>query len=295
MFTDNIAIHRIYFFAFITIIISCLAGCISFTPEPMDLDIQSPSESLDFCEDNPNKCLENPAPTFCEQYYGIPCCTPGLSNDDQCNKEAPDPQELVKMCSKDPNNPWCPTYEVCKSAETPDMPIYAVCKVTIRYPTPPTRCGTKYQGPKPKHSGLDIASNSKALPTNDIPINASWKGKVVQSLKDPETVKDSNKGLGNLVVVEYKYDDIPAAQRPTWLKSGESVYIRYSHLSDKDRISIGTDVEQGTMIGRVGSTGQSNGPHIHLETKSGPSNSYKTYDGIPTYHNPLDVFPGICA
>jgi len=272
-----------------------LASCVNFTPEPMTLDINKPDEQLDFCKDDPTKCLENTEPTFCEQYHGLSCCSSSQS-DARCDAQnmPPNLTEWAKTCSKDFTSPWCPTYEMCISAEVSST-IYAACKAIIPYPTSPTYCGTRYQGSDPaKHNGLDVASNSGSLPTNDMPIYASWRGKVVKSWNDPVTVKDPKKGAGNLVVVEYKYDDIPAAQRPEWLKPGNSIYVRYAHLSDKDRIPLG-EIEQGTIIGRVGSTGNSTGPHIHLETKSGTSDTYNTFDGIPMYHDPLDVFPGICV
>ncbi len=46
------------------------------------------------------------------------------------------------------------------------------------------------------------------------------------------------------------------------LKHGPNVSTSYNHLS-QITVDVGQDVTQGMMIGRVGSTGQSTGPHLH--------------------------------
>ena len=59
-----------------------------------------------------------------------------------------------------------------------------------------------------------------------------------------------NDGYGNLVTVEH----------------GDGVETRYAHLS---RISVGpgTRVSTGTVVGRVGATGDATGPHLHFEVR----------------------------
>jgi len=59
-----------------------------------------------------------------------------------------------------------------------------------------------------------------------------------------------NDGYGNLVTVEH----------------GNGVETRYGHLS---RISVGpgTRVSMGTVLGRVGATGDATGPHLHFEVR----------------------------
>ncbi len=46
------------------------------------------------------------------------------------------------------------------------------------------------------------------------------------------------------------------------LKHGPNVSTSYNHLS-QITVDVGQEVTQGMMIGRVGSTGQSTGPHLH--------------------------------
>ena len=47
---------------------------------------------------------------------------------------------------------------------------------------------------------------------------------------------------------------------------GNGVQTLYGHCS-KRYVSVGDYVEQGALIGTVGSTGWSTGPHLHLEIR----------------------------
>ena len=47
---------------------------------------------------------------------------------------------------------------------------------------------------------------------------------------------------------------------------GNGFSTRYGHLSEID-VKVGQQVKIGQIIGRVGSTGRSTGPHLHYETR----------------------------
>jgi murein DD-endopeptidase MepM/ murein hydrolase activator NlpD len=55
-------------------------------------------------------------------------------------------------------------------------------------------------------------------------------------------------GYGNMVEIDHGY----------------GFHTRYGHLSSI-LVSAGTRVEEGTPIGKMGSTGRSTGPHVHYE------------------------------
>jgi murein DD-endopeptidase MepM/ murein hydrolase activator NlpD len=57
----------------------------------------------------------------------------------------------------------------------------------------------------------------------------------------------------------------------------------YAHLSAQN-VSVGQAVTEKTMIGRVGNTGGSTGPHLHYEQKLNNSAQRATFrDGNPVY------------
>ena len=57
-------------------------------------------------------------------------------------------------------------------------------------------------------------------------------------------------GYGNLVVIDH----------------GNGITSRYAHQSSLD-VEVGQVVTAGDVIGRVGSTGASTGPHLHFEIR----------------------------
>lgn len=54
-------------------------------------------------------------------------------------------------------------------------------------------------------------------------------------------------------------------------ESERSLYTMYAHLRDLPTLQIGESVDCGQVIGMVGNTGRSTNPHLHFETRVGPS------------------------
>lgn len=105
------------------------------------------------------------------------------------------------------------------------------------------------------HAGVDLGYDYGAsVPT-------LFDGQVVQS-------GDFGDGYGNQVLIyHYDYD----------------CYTRYGHLSAV-YVSAGEYVSAGQIIGLVGSTGTSTGPHLHLEY------IIRAADGGYEYANPLALW-----
>ena len=91
------------------------------------------------------------------------------------------------------------------------------------------------------HAGIDTPDK---LGT---PVKASLPGKVTAA-------GFNNGGYGNLVDLE-SID-----------KEGRKVTQRFAHLSEV-LVKVGDEIEQGTVLGKVGSTGNSTGPHLHHEVR----------------------------
>ena len=86
------------------------------------------------------------------------------------------------------------------------------------------------------HAGMDIDGNTGdlvAAPANGRITKANWEG-----------------GYGNLIEVDH----------------GNGLTTRYGHLS-KVGVQIGDTVQRGQLVGLIGSTGRSTGPHLHYEVR----------------------------
>ena len=64
----------------------------------------------------------------------------------------------------------------------------------------------------------------------------------------------------------------PARELPFILSQEQrSLYIFYAHLKEAPPVQVGQTVSCGQLIGLVGNTGVSSNPHLHFETRVGPS------------------------
>jgi murein DD-endopeptidase MepM/ murein hydrolase activator NlpD len=86
------------------------------------------------------------------------------------------------------------------------------------------------------HTGVDFRAEAGSS------IMATAPGKVV--------VAEYNGGYGNMVEVEH----------------ANGLSTRYAHMSAIS-VTTGQMVKAGTVVGRVGTTGRSTGPHLHYETR----------------------------
>lgn len=62
----------------------------------------------------------------------------------------------------------------------------------------------------------------------------------------------------------------------------KSLYILYGHLFDNATFTIGDHVNCGEIIGAVGNSGYSSNPHLHFETRVGPSGA--RFDSMAYYN-----------
>lgn len=86
------------------------------------------------------------------------------------------------------------------------------------------------------HPGLDIGGAQGdviAVPANGIVCETGWKG-----------------GYGNMIEIDH----------------GNGLKTRYGHLS-RIGVQTGDAVQRGQIIGFIGSTGRSTGPHLHYELR----------------------------
>lgn len=106
---------------------------------------------------------------------------------------------------------------------------------------------------------MDIVCVSKANPK----VCASVGGLVV-------VAKSGLTGYGNYVVLEHIGDD------------GSTFYTLYGHLTNGSiQVTVGEKVEQGRVLGIMGSTGNSTGPHLHFEVRLEKNSSANAVNPFP--------------
>ena len=96
------------------------------------------------------------------------------------------------------------------------------------------------------YNGVDLGA------TSGTPIMASAAGEVIVAKSG-----GYNGGYGSYVVIQH----------------GNGSQTLYAHMS-RVAASVGDFVEQGDLIGYVGSTGRSTGPHLHFEIRNGIKNPF---------------------
>lgn len=110
------------------------------------------------------------------------------------------------------------------------------------------------------HEGMDFAAPIGT------PVYATGNGTV--------SFAGWQRGYGNLIVIDHGYN----------------YASRYAHLS-KIGVRVGQKVERGEMIGEVGNTGKSTGPHLHYEVRlsGAPQNpvNYYFYDLTPEQYDEM--------
>ncbi len=100
-----------------------------------------------------------------------------------------------------------------------------------------------------RHNGLDIATRAGT------PIHAADSGKIIWSGWRTD-------GLGYAVIIDHL----------------NGLTTIYGHMIRQPPVRVGQYVDRNQVIGYIGSTGRSTGPHVHFMVKSG---------GGKTYRNPL--------
>ena len=124
-------------------------------------------------------------------------------------------------------------------AQSSGTRIYQSYPTYAGYYLRPIVGGRKSQGVHHGHNGVDLAAPIYT------PILASADGKVIISRSG-----GYNGGYGTYVVISH----------------ANGTQTLYAHMS-VNSVSTGQNVAQGQVIGAVGSTGRSTGPHLHFEVR----------------------------
>jgi murein DD-endopeptidase MepM/ murein hydrolase activator NlpD len=141
--------------------------------------------------------------------------------------------------------------------------FYFAAPIAATYPGDPIwdyRYGGIYFGPDVIHTGIDLPAPRGAE------VLAAGPGTVVWA------------GIGLYSGSKYNLDDpygLAVAIRHDFGYKGLPLYTIYAHLEEVDVI-VGQWVKTGDVLGNVGDTGMTTGPHLHFEVRLGENDFWKT-------------------
>jgi murein DD-endopeptidase MepM/ murein hydrolase activator NlpD len=104
-----------------------------------------------------------------------------------------------------------------------------------------------YTGKRTMHRGVDIANQP------GVPVIAPARGVV--------TFRGTSGGFGKVIVLDHGY----------------GIRSRYGHLEEY-KVQLGDHLDRGDIVGTIGNTGRSTGPHLHYEVEvNGIAENPKNY------------------
>lgn len=128
-----------------------------------------------------------------------------------------------------------------------------------------------------KHNGIDIG-----VPIGT-PVYAIADGEVIKTWNkcDPDGGKIGNmcgsRGTGNFVLYQM-------------MQENKTYYVYVMHL-EKAEVNAGDTIVKGQRIGTSGNSGNSTGPHLHIEIRDTNSSKYTDKNIM----NPCNFIEGLCA
>ena len=132
----------------------------------------------------------------------------------------------------------------------------------VNWPLAEYRYGAVFFAPNIVHTGVDIDAEEGA------PILAAGAGTIISAdwglfTEAPGNITDP---YGQAVVVRHDFG-----------YKGQALFTVYAHMSKIIGV-VGQHVETGDVLGLVGDTGATTGPHLHFEVRLGGNTFYTTYN-----------------
>lgn len=180
---------------------------------------------------------------------------------------------IAKQYSIDPQGIVDYPFNTFTNDETFELAVGQILIVPDGAMPKPKEVPRQYLAQQTPNAGTVVASGIFVWPTS---------GKISQSFRWYHTGIDIANSLGTLVLaadagkvtVAGWPDNIGYGNR-VFLDHGNGFVTVYAHLL-KVSVSVGQTVKRGDLIGSIGSTGRSTGPHLHFEIRA----SGKTVDPL---------------
>jgi len=168
---------------------------------------------------------------------------------------------------------------------------------SVNWPLGSYRYGSDYFGQMNVHAGIDIDA------PRGTPILATGPGQVIWA------------GWGLFNFDPRREDDpygIAVAIRHDFGYKGQALYTLYAHMEAQNNLFLGQRVQTGDVLGWIGVTGNTTGPHVHFEVRQGRNDYFSTRNpelwiapysgwgvlvgqlldkaGRPMYSQPIEVY-----
>jgi murein DD-endopeptidase MepM/ murein hydrolase activator NlpD len=218
-------------------------------------------------------CTATPTPTSTEEIgatstaviAGATVTEPAVATEAQARPTIAPFRFVLPTPGAEPVSGWRPPlYPIPWAVSAYDHFYFArpIAADNVNWPLAEYRYGGVFFAPNIVHTGVDIDAVEGA------PILAAGPGTVVSAdwglfSEVPGNISDP---YGMAVVVHHDFG-----------YKGEALYTVYAHMS-KIIAVVGQHVETGGVLGLVGDTGVTTGPHLHFEVRLGGNSFYETYN-----------------
>jgi murein DD-endopeptidase MepM/ murein hydrolase activator NlpD len=233
--------HRGKDMIFVLLMVLFVSSCTPVAPTQQTLSTPTAVIAGELATDPPAESEPEPKPTIAPFRFVLP--TPGA----------------------EPVSGWRPPlYPIPWAVSAYDHFYFArpIAADNVNWPLADYRYGGVFFAPNIVHTGVDIDAEEGT------PILAAGPGTVISAdwglfsgasgnIHDP---------YGQAVVVRHDFG-----------YKGETLYTIYAHMSEIIAVR-GQRVETGDVLGLVGSTGATTGPHLHFEVRLGENTFFRTYN-----------------
>ena len=153
------------------------------------------------------------------------------------------------------------------------VPPFRMCSPLPLHPLKelPQIIGDPYKPPPPgkeeRHHGIDFGYYHYKDRDSMLgePLQTVFSGEVAAAIEDRYP-------YGNMVMIETNGADLPAdLAKVIGISSGESLYILFAHMDKPPLVRLGEVVDACQLVGEVGMSGNTDIPHLHMETRLGPA------------------------
>jgi murein DD-endopeptidase MepM/ murein hydrolase activator NlpD len=132
---------------------------------------------------------------------------------------------------------------------------------SVNYPLGSYRYGSTYFGQMSIHAGIDIDAPEGTPILAAGPGQVVWVGYGLFNF-NPGYEKDPY-GIAVAVLHDFGYNNQP-------------LYTLYAHMRAENNLFVGQRVNTGDVLGWIGVTGNTTGPHLHFEVRVGKNNYFTT-------------------